>query len=135
MGRKNGRPWNVGIQNPLSNIDSSTTTINNENNNFLAIATSGEYRNFKLDNDGNKITHTINPLTLSSIDNDILSVTVINEYSATYSDAYATAFNVMGMNKAIEIANKNEIATMIIFKNDNDVIDIVFSDKWYDLFI
>jgi len=135
VGRKNGRPWNVGIQNPLSNIDSSTTTINNENNNFLAIATSGEYRNFKLDNDGNKITHTINPLTLSSIDNDILSVTVINEYSATYSDAYATAFNVMGMNKAIEIANKNEIATMIIFKNDNDVIDIVFSDKWYDLFI
>ena len=134
-GSKNGRPWNVGIQNPLSNIDSSTTTINNENNDFLAIATSGEYRNFKLDNDGNKITHTINPLTLSSIDNDILSVTVINEYSATYSDAYATAFNAMGMNKAIEIANKNEIAAMIIYRNDNDVIDIVFSDKWYDLFI
>ena len=41
----------------------------------------------------------------------------------------------MGMNKAIEIANKNEIATMIIYRNDNDVIDIVFSDKWYDLFI
>ena len=39
------------------------------------------------------------------------------------------------MNKAIEIANKNQIATMIIFRNDNDVIDIVFSDKWYDLFI
>ena len=110
-------------------------TINNENNDFLAIATSGEYRNFKLDKDGNKITHTINPLTLSSIDNNILSVTVINEYSATYSDAYATAFNAMGMNKAIEIANKNEIATMIIYRNDNDVIDIVFSDKWYDLFI
>ena len=68
-GSKNGRPWNVGIQNPLSNIDSSTTTINNKNNDFLAIATSGEYRNFKLDKDGNKITHTINPLTLSSIDN------------------------------------------------------------------
>ena len=134
-GSKNGKPWNVGIQNPLSNTDSSTTTINNENNDFLAIATSGEYRNFKLDKDGNKITHTINPLTLSSIDNDILSVTVINEYSATYSDAYATAFNAMGMSKAIEIANKNEIATMIIFRNDNDVIDIVFSDKWYDLFI
>jgi len=64
-----------------------------------------------------------------------LSVTVINEYSATYSDAYATALNAMGMKKAIEIANKNEIATMIIFRNDNDDIDIVFSDKWYDLFI
>ena len=41
----------------------------------------------------------------------------------------------MPLNKAIEIANKNEIATMIIYRNDNDVVDIVFSDKWYDLFI
>ena len=41
----------------------------------------------------------------------------------------------MGMKKAIEIANKNEIASMIIFRNDNYDIDIVFSDKWYDLFI
>ena len=133
-GNKNGKPWNVGIQNPLSNIDSSTTTINNENHDFLAIATSGEYRNFKVDKDGNKITHTINPQTLSSIENDILSVTVINEYSATYSDAYATAFNVMGKSKAIEISNKYNIATMIIY-NNNDDIDIVFSDKWYDLFL
>ena len=133
-GSKNGIPWNVGIQNPSSNIDSSTITINNENYDFLAIATSGEYRNFKVDNNGNKITHTINPRTLSSIDNDILSVTVINEYSATYSDAYATAFNAMGKIKAIEISNKNNIATMIIYDN-NDDIDIVFSDKWYDLFL
>ena len=133
-GSKNGIPWNVGIQNPSSNIDSSSLTINNENYDFLAIATSGEYRNFKVDKNGNKITHTINPRTLSSINNDILSITVINEYSATYSDAYATAFNAMGRIKAIEISNKYNIATMIIYDN-NDDIDIVFSDKWYDLFL
>ena len=133
-GSKNDRPWNVGIQNPSSNIDSSTKTINNANYDFLAIATSGEYRNFKIDKKGKKTTHTINPRTLSSIDNDILSVTVINEYSATYSDAYATAFNAMGKTKAIEISNKHNIATMIIYDN-NDDIDIVFSDKWYDLFL
>ena len=133
-GSKNDRPWNVGIQNPSSNIDSSTKTINNANYDFLAIATSGEYRNFKIDKNGKKTTHTINPRTLSSIDNDILSVTVINEYSATYSDAYATAFNAMGKTKAIEISNKHNIATMIIYDN-NDDIDIVFSDKWYDLFL
>lgn len=63
-----------------------------------------------------------------------MSVTVINEYSATYSDAYATAFNAMGKTKAIEISNKHNIATMIIYDN-NDDIDIVFSDKWYDLFL
>ena len=40
----------------------------------------------------------------------------------------------MGMKKAIDIANKNNVAIMVIYKNDN-VIDIIFSDKWYDLFV
>ena len=40
----------------------------------------------------------------------------------------------MGKNNAIRIANNNNIATMIIYKNDDDK-DIVFSDKWYDLFL
>ena len=41
----------------------------------------------------------------------------------------------MGKTKAIDVANKNNIATMIIYKKSNNYIDIVFSDKWYDLFI
>jgi len=132
-GNKNGIPWNIGIQNPLSSADNATTTISNKNYNFLAIATSGEYRNFKLDEYGNKVTHTINPKTLSSIKNKILSVTVVNDYSATYADAYATAFNAMGLNRAIEVANNENIAIMVIYQN-NESVKINYSDKWYDLF-
>ena len=132
-GNKNGKPWNIGIQNPLFNQDTAYSTINNKNNEFLAIATSGEYRNYKISSDGQKVTHTINPVTLSSINNSILSVTVVSETSATFADAYATAFNAMGTSMALEIANNNKIATMIIYKPKND-IDIIFSDKWYDLF-
>ena len=132
-GNKNGIPWNIGIQNPLSSVDNATTTISNKNYNFLAIATSGEYRNFKLDEYGNKVTHTINPKTLSSIKNKILSVTVVNDYSATYADAYATAFNAMGLNRAIEVANNENIAIMVIYQN-NEAVKINYSDKWYDLF-
>lgn len=132
-GNKNGKPWNIGIQNPLFNQDIAYSTINNKNNEFLAIATSGEYRNYKISSEGQKVTHTINPVTLSSINNSILSVTVVSETSATFADAYATAFNAMGTSMALEIANNNKIATMIIYKPKND-IDIIFSDKWYDLF-
>jgi len=133
-GTKKGEPWNIGIQNPLATIESSTITISNKNHDFLSIATSGEYRNYKFDDKGNKVTHTINPKTLSSISNNILSVTIVNETSATYADAYATAFNAMGVKKAIDVANSNNIASMIIFKNEDNV-DIIYSDKWYDLFL
>ena len=58
---------------------------------------------------------------------------MVNDYSATYADAYATAFNAMGLNRAIEIANNENIATMVIYQNDESV-EINYSDKWYDLF-
>ncbi len=132
-GSKNGKPWNIGIQNPLSKIESSTITINNGKYEFLAIASSGEYRNFMYDDSGNKITHTINPKTLTSINNKVLSVTVISETSATYADAFATAFNAMGVKNAMNVSNENNISTMIIYRNNNDV-KTIYSDKWYDLF-
>ena len=116
-----------------SKIESSTITINNGKYEFLAIASSGEYRNFIYDNSGNKITHTINPKTLTSINNDVLSVTVISETSATYADAFATAFNAMGVDNAMKVSNENNISTMIIYRDKNNV-NTIYSDKWYDLF-
>ena len=131
-GDKNGSPWTIGIQNPLLNYESSSLVIDNKNNNFLGIASSGEYRNYKIDLDGNKISHTINPNTLKSIKNNNLSITVVDTNSVTYADAYATAFNAMGKEKAIKIANRNDIALMVIF-DDGYGQDIVYSNKWYDL--
>lgn len=131
-GNKNGSPWSIGIQDPGSNYESPSVVIDNKNNNFLAIATSGEYRNYKVGLNGEKISHTINPKTLKSITNNTLSITVVDKRSVTYADAYATAFNAMGMEKAINIANKNDIAIMVIF-DDGYGQDITYSNKWYDL--
>ena len=132
-GNNNDNPWLVGIQNPLS-LQNNASIVIEKNNIFLAIATSGEYRNFKADADGNKISHTINPNSLESIKHNVLSATVVHEISATYADAYATAFNAMGADLAIETANKNNIALMLIVQNDNN-LDIIYSKKWYDLVI
>jgi thiamine biosynthesis lipoprotein len=131
-GFNKGKPWSVGIQDPYSFNDNSNYIIQNKDGKFMAIATSGEYRNFKLDSNGNKVTHTINPKTLKSIDNNILSVTVVHEYSSTYADAYATSFNAMGSDNAIRIANENNIAIMIMTLDGDEEINL-YSDKWYDL--
>ena len=121
--------WKIGIQDPSSISNKALKVITNKNSSFLAIATSGEYRNYKIDDNGNKVSHTINPNTLKSISNKILSVTVLHESSATYADAYATALNVMGLEKALDKSNELNIASMFILEND----EIVYSNKWYDL--
>ena len=131
-GYNKGKPWSVGIQDPYSFNNKSNYIIQNIDGKFIAIATSGEYRNYKLDANGNKVTHTINPKTLKSIDNNILSVTVVHEYSSTYADAYATSFNAMGSDNAIRIANENNIALMVMIIVGDDVKNL-YSDKWYDL--
>ena len=128
-GKNIDNSWRIGIQDPYSINNNAIKIITNHNSSFLAIATSGEYRNFKVDNYGNKISHTINPNTLKSINNKILSVTVLHELSATYADAFATSFNAMGFKKALDKSNELNIATMFILDND----EIVFSNKWYDL--
>tara|TARA_B100001093_G_scaffold485382_1_gene519669 strand:+ start:1864 stop:2844 length:981 start_codon:yes stop_codon:yes gene_type:complete len=128
-GKNINNNWRIGIQDPSSINSKAIKIVTNQNSSFLAIATSGEYRNFKVDNYGNKISHTINPNTLKSINNEILSVTVLHELSATYADALATSFNAMGFKKALDKSNELNIATMFILAND----EIVFSNKWYDL--
>jgi hypothetical protein len=39
----------------------------------------------------------------------------------------------MGLDRAIEIANNENIAIMVIYQND-ETVDIIYSDKWYDFF-
>ena len=131
-GNNNDDAWKIGIQDPFSFSENALKIIDNSDNKFLAIATSGEYRNYKILNDGNKITHTLNPKTLLSIDHNTLSVTVVHESSATYADALATALNAMGPELAIKIANSNDIALMLIKYTKND-FEFIYSNKWYDL--
>ena len=121
--------WKVGIQDPSYMNNKALKIITNDNSSFLAIATSGEYRNFKIGDNGNKVSHTINPKTLRSVNNKILSVTVLHESSATYADAYATAFNAMGYKQAFVKSNELNVASMFVLNND----EIVYSNKWYDL--
>ena len=130
-GTNNDLPWKVGIQNPAALSDNAIYIIEN-NNDFLSIATSGEYRNYKINSNNEKISHTLNPKTLSSIKSKALSVTVAHKTSATYADALATAFNVIGYPESLDYANKNNIALMLVVELDNE-FKLMFSNEWYNL--
>ena len=52
--------------------------------------------------------------------------------SATYADALATAFNVIGYPKSIDYANANNIALMLVTEIDGKY-ELIFSNEWYNL--
>ena len=123
-GTKHNKPWVIGIQDPSSINDLSSFNI--IGNNFLAVATSGEYRNFKYNDDGIMTSHTFNPISKLSISDKSYSVTVVSENSSMEADALATALNVMGPNKGIEFANEKDLSVMYIMQGNN----LIKSNSW-----
>ena len=96
-----GEAWRIGINKP----DDDSTGTNNELQEIIevhngALATSGNYRNFYMEG-GRKIAHTIDPKTGYPAQQSILSSTV-KAPSCAMADGYATAFMVMGMERAQE---------------------------------
>ena len=123
-GSKHNQPWIVGIQDPTS--IKSLSIINIFSNDFLAVATSGEYRNFKYNDNGEITSHTYNPKSKLSIPDKTYSVTVVSKVSSMEADALATALNVMGPVKGIEFANEKDLSVMYIMQGNN----LIKSNKW-----
>ncbi len=113
-------PWSLGVVHPFSDpLDSkpiASITMGDE-----AMATSGNYRNY-VEVNGIKYSHTLDPKTGWPVQLPILSATVIASDCMT-ADAYATAFMVMGHEKAIELLEKEEdLEGFIIFTTPEGAI-------------
>ena len=114
------KSWLVGIENINLSLDdkSYSSIIALEN---IAMATSGNYRKFRIDSlTGKKYVHTLNPITGSAAKSDITSATVLAPTCAL-ADAYATAFMALGLEKSKAILkNINEIDVYFTYNDQNN---------------
>jgi len=86
-----------------------------------SIATSGDYRNYYISS-GVRYSHTINPLTGRPITHYISSVSVIHDSCMT-ADALATAINVLGPEKGLQLARKQNLPVLLILRKGNNFIE------------
>lgn len=113
-----GAPWRIGVSKP----DDDSVSISNEIQGIInitnrAMATSGNYRNFYYKG-GKKYAHTIDPKTGCPVQHSILSATVVSDECAK-ADAYATAFMVMGLDKAKAVlARHKDMMAYFIYSDD-----------------
>lgn len=95
------------------------------------MATSGNYRNFYY-RGGKKYAHTIDPATGYPVQHSILSATVLAKHCAE-ADAYATAFMVMGMEKAQKVlAEHPELMAYLIYSDDKGNLQVWYSPSMED---
>lgn len=118
--RGDGTPWRIAIEKPLEGSREVETVFPLSE---TAVATSGNYRNFYLE-DGQRYVHTIDPQSGRPIRHKLASVTVLDSNCAR-ADALATALMVMGEEQARRFSEKNLLAVYLLIHDKEATVDYV----------
>ena len=121
-----GKVWTVGVEQPNDELGANQvlTAVQLKDG---AVATSGDYRNFyTLENQ--RYSHIIDPTTGYPVTHNAASVTV-RANNSIEADAWATALLVLGPETGIEVADKKDLAVLMILRNSNG-FDTVTSESW-----
>ncbi len=117
-----GLPWKIAIEKP--HFDGSRSyqgfvMLNNE-----SIATSGNYRKFKIDSvTGDRYAHTIDTKTGFPSKSNLLSASVISSLDCADVDAYATAFMAMGFERAKTFLTKRQdLKAFLIYDKNGEMM-------------
>lgn len=121
-----GKPWKIGILDPNSTREKqffkAYASLSNK-----SFTTSGNYFNYK-EIDGRKYSHTIDPETGYPVQSEILSASVFAS-DCTTADAWATAFMVMGHDRAVEILKqKKDLDAFLVFSTPDGKIDTYMTE-------
>lgn len=117
-GKKEGKLWKVAIEKP--NVDGTRSLQKIIELDDESMATSGNYRKYKMNEEGEKIVHTVNPKTGLAQESNLLSVSVRLKGDCADVDAYATAFLAMGLNKTKEFLLRHPELKVVLLYNDKD---------------
>lgn len=113
--------WKVGVEEP--NFEGQKSILKSITLKDEAMATSGTYRKFKIDENGNRYAHIIDTETGYPSKTNLLSISVITNDCMT-ADAYATAFKSMGVDKIKSfLKNHLELKVFLIFENKNKELE------------
>ena len=124
-------PWKIGVTKPsddLMQTGGELQTVLNVTD--KAMATSGNYRNFYYKG-GKRYAHTIDPKTGRPVQHNILSATVLTDHCAR-ADAFATAFMVMGLERAKQVLNENPDLMAYLIYDDHGQNKVWYSPSLKD---
>ncbi|WP_174634720.1 FAD:protein FMN transferase [Yersinia thracica] len=108
------KPWRIAIEKPIAGSTQSTQEIIEPGR--MAIATSGDYRNY-FEQNGVRYSHTIDPETGRPINHRLVSITVLDPSCMT-ADGLSTGLGVLGPERGMALANLLGIPVFMIVKTD-----------------
>jgi FAD:protein FMN transferase len=108
--RPEGGPWRIAIEAPLATEREALVGLRLRN---AAVSTSGDYRDVRIDAEGHRYSHTVDPRTGRTTSGALTAVTVIDA-NAIRADAYATALMVMGTEAGLAWTQAQRVPALFV---------------------
>jgi thiamine biosynthesis lipoprotein len=114
-----GEQWRIAVERPVDAEPEPYAIVQLDD---ASVTTSGEYRHY-YDRDGHRYSHTIDPRTGRPVEHTLASVVVIGPTSM-YTDAWATALNVLGTAAGRELATRLAMPVMFIETRGTELLSV-----------
>lgn len=124
--RADGARWRVAVESPGREADHLLVLALED----AAVATSGDYRNFYVDEAGRRRSHLIDPRTGEPVAHELTSVTVVHPEGA-WADALATAMLVMGPEPAWMLATRERLPVRLVARVEGGTYSAA-STPWFE---
>lgn len=106
--------WRLAIEKPVDEDHHSQVIVGLSD---VALATSGDYRIFRMENE-KRFSHVIDPRTGWPSAHQLASASVIHP-SCAWADAYATAIMVMGPENGYQFSLDHHLAVYLLIRKDS----------------
>lgn len=108
------QPWRIAIEAPHDNerVAQQVVTLDG-----IGVSNSGDYRNY-YEEDGVRLSHTLDPRTEKPIDHHLASVTVLHE-STELADGLSTLLMVLGPVQGYSFAKAHQIAALFVTRTES----------------
>jgi thiamine biosynthesis lipoprotein len=126
--RVDGTRWRVAVESPGRDRDHLLVLALQD----TAVATSGDYRNVYVDENGRRRSHLIDPRTGEPVTHELTSVTVVHR-EGVWADALATAMLVMGPEPAWMLATRERLAVRLVARVEGGTYSAATTPWFEDL--
>jgi len=125
----NGKLWRIGVSTPsIGNFNDDIEYIVPITNHSLA--TSGNYRNFYVDDNKNFYHHEINPLSGYPIQSNLGSISILTTTSCMEADGLSTALYMMDTKEVKNVLDRSNFEGLMIIQNEDGSFEKIVSNNF-----
>jgi thiamine biosynthesis lipoprotein len=116
-----GQPWKVAIEKPLPGDQRLQKIIEVQQDEPLAIMTSGTYRHY-FDANGQRFSHVLDARAGAPVRHNTVSTTVLVD-NATFGDAWSTAMLCLGTADGLKVADQLGLKVLFIDQEGDSLVE------------